>query len=452
MLPYPRCPATLASLAVTILVVGCTASNPTRPNTTSGPPVKAGSTPGSVTQPTYIGKHDLYGLLVETHGRYVIARLRGDTPPKDRPWFRLNDLKPMFDTSSEQNCYMGIGILGPGAKDNKDECKSLNKTLFRVERAGVLNRAMQGAVLAITYGTSGTGRITNVVFDRDAYTQAVREATSANGADRGEIVEAYEALWAQWERETREYEAYGRESISLRFKVTDRSGLYREGDLTPGARVLVGNNKLTPPSSLIDSDVHSERPLSVIGRLDQQLRALWRNESSHFPFICQEGIVKGYNVDLKCPDRIPRTQGKQTIDIPVIVKSKDFRQVLPAAFYAKNEDMAAEIKGNDIVFYNNTDSFLTIEAVSIYYGGKIHTQSGLASELAPQSNTGPNPIRLSDFLRRLPSAERRNMTAAALKAKNVEFGIAVKYSKDSNNNKRTLFKSVSFNEYELIKG
>ena len=159
-----------------------------------------------------------------------------------------------------------------------------------------------------------------------------------------------------------------------------------------------------------------------------------------------------FNVDVSAPSVITRKNGKfSQYSISVTVKSKDFEKVIPRSYSNSNRDIELILDGSTIKVRNNTNQYVTVDAISLYYNAKILTVSGTNLknyiELSPQS---VSTISINKFdIDRLPN-NYYNVTLSKAKNIQVDFGFGVKYRITEQNSSKSLYKTEKYSLHSLI--
>jgi hypothetical protein len=299
-----------------------------------------------------------------------------------------------------------------------------------------------------TYGTAGTARTTNVVFDRDAYTKAVTEADKALGVTRKELLEAVERIYGEWDELSKSY-LLDLGSVTPQITVTDRSGFFKEGQVSYMQNVTITPRQIVSPQSLDLLKFANPLSLELLTKhFETNLRSAWREQASSYRVACSDIARGGFSIRVTCPRLALRTKNSaSTIPISVEVLSRTFARVIPRAFEARDPRLHAIFALDVVKLRNATNAFITIDAISVYYQGKISTKSNLAITLPPQSESAP--LSLAEYFQSLPSTARKETTAAESARRSIKFGLAFSYQTPSQG-RLTLFREVEMSELEAI--
>jgi len=180
--------------------------------------------------------------------------------------------------------------------------------------------------------------------------------------------------------------------------------------------------------------------------------------------VKKNGVIKNifYTVAIKS-DRLPINQNLKSI---LTVRDINYSDVFPKysnsdknikiifnfdtqKFNPVTQKFVPEIKTYKIK--NNTDKFIQIKSVSLYYDGSIYKltlskdSNAIATELSPQAI---NTIGLYDNIK---ESNYINVTKKQAQKKNFKFGFAIKYTIGEQTKNITLYSQHIYNLYSLIK-
>ena len=155
-----------------------------------------------------------------------------------------------------------------------------------------------------------------------------------------------------------------------------------------------------------------------------------------------------YNIKVNLPDTTTITSGKMpnSFKVPMTITSRSFKGILPRSYNNQNTDMSITLDGSQITVVNNTNKYISIDALSLYHETKILTHKK-SDELPPRSVKN---FWLSDFNLESLSSDYHSLTKSKAKKINVNFGFALKYRITEDNKPKTLYNSNSYNLYDLI--
>lgn len=392
----------------------------------------------------YHGKHDLFAKLVKINGKYVFKNLTSEYKSKSEPWVRLNDLKPMFVTETEKDCYLGIGLATLGAKKDVEMCGSNDQKLFRVESGDSSQKIANGIMLIVTVGTTGTGRLTNIKFDRNQYEKAVSDALDNTIIDRKELIREHDDLWGEWEYTKRMYAEYKKNNINPYIKVKDKSGLYNKKEVDFSNFVAIQDRELTTPDNIFLLDNITSNTLVNVKKIKEELKGIWGKEQKSYLVTCKSGVKDGFNFKINCPIEIEKNKAKFLVDVTVL--SKNIKRLIPNDFVGRDKNLEVQIFNGHIIVRNLTSTFLTLDSLSIYYIDKISTKTLLNLELPPQSE---KDISISDFTYRLPNMSRTHYTSNDARKEIIKYGFAAKYTSSNKSIEKTLHKTKEYTGTEL---
>lgn len=395
--------------------------------------------PEIINDNTYYGKRPLFAQLVSIKGKYIFQNLTSKYKSKNEPWVRLNDLKPMFTTQPEVECYLGIGIATLGAKKDGEICTTNSHSLFRVERASSPQKIANGIMLAVTLGLTGTGRATNIIFDRYQYERAIAAALVNAKLSRKELLRLHDDLWAEWESEKKSYIAYKNNNINPRIKVIDKSGLYKNNNVGFSKIVTVQEHTLTSPDHkfLLDN-VTSDTPDTVMN-IKEKLKTTWKNEKESYLVTCTSGEKNGFNYLINCPKKINKNNTAFPVNVTVL--SKNIKRLIPHDFVGRDKILEVKILNGEIIARNLTNTYISLNSFSIYYIDKISTKTFLNLELPPYSEKN---ISLNNFTYKLPSMSRTKYTSNKARKEIIKYGFAAKYTSSDKNIENTLHKTKEY--------
>jgi hypothetical protein len=418
-------------LAATFLLSACAGKSP-RTSIEERPAARLGDQPA-------------FARLERTPQGFRFTELAFSTPPSDQAWINLNSLAPVFSTETEEGCAVGAGLLGlPKAKP----CSTLDPTKFRVDKMDGAQKFAKAITTAVTYGTTGTARLTNVEFDREAYKAAVAEAEVALGLTRKEVLEAVDGIHDEWTSLRNSYLTDHR-SIKPEVNVLDRSGFFKEGLIDFTQNVSVTPRALTNPQSLDRLRIVSPLSQAALSQhLETKLRSLWQEQASSYRVVCSNTARGGFTIRMTCPPSVGRSKElASTFTVSAEILSRSFSRALPKTFEAADTRLRASFNSEVVTLKNLTNSFITVDAISVYYQGQISTKSKLAITLPPQSDS--KPLSLSEYFQSLPSIGRRETTASESARRSIRFGLAVKYETQSQG-QFTLFRETETSELDAF--
>ncbi len=382
----------------------------------------------------------IYARLVATPAGYRFDTLSIRHHSDREPWIRLNNLSPAFNTALEKDCELGTTIVGE--LHVKPTCKTLNPALFRVDRMTGGQQVEKAITTVWTAGTMGTSRTTTVGVDAQAYRHAVGEAVSALGMDRAEVVRAFTALNA--ERTSIEQSNAGlRARARPRVEVIDASGFY-----TAGSVDFSGDVEVKAPHLEDIADIPLGGKLSrgdLEAAFDSGARRAWTSNHQLFTLTCAAGMKQSFNFTMECPATANADELVAGIPVTVHVLSKVVTHLIPRAFVARDKVLTISLDGNGIQLVNDSNDFVTVTSVTVYYSGKTYTIE--APHPLPPHSKLERPLDLYEFRRHLPGADRPTLTYADAAQSAINFGLAARYTRNSNT--ATVYREEQYTELGL---
>ena len=317
----------------------------------------------------------------------------------------------------------------------------------------------------LTMGIATGSHSVSYFYDEEAYQKALQEAVSSSGLTaerraaifRGyvDIVEANNQSFQPLQQAYSAAQARHDNAMTWSRSITDKSGLWKISD-EDSVSISVRVPKLTEPTDIgmnsidryvagfghdaesIIIDLKNTYPIQA-----EKLRQDWATPKE-FVFICEHD--GRFAVKIECPPAQRYAGQPIHVTIPVTVHSKkEVSLEFPKLFKGdENIDVITSTEG--VIVGNRAHSFVTIDAISLYWGGRIVTRSGLNLELAPNSRLN-EPYPLSNFnLAQLGEGQPfklQDVTRKMLESTRVTAGVAVKYRiNDLDASKTVLFESL----------
>jgi hypothetical protein len=384
----------------------------------------------------------VYANLVERDGKYVLESYSltlGQV--KDVPRVRVNDGMPMWDTSTEKSCL--IGIMG-----GNTHCKTRDDALFRTFHVAVVST---GFSALLTMGIGLAAPIGDVEFDREDFKKAYKSAIK-NSSNIKEEIELIDKDIHQVEEEYKRIsDVYNsaKGKLDVSFQVNDKSELY---DGSVDFSYFVKNDK---PLIKDDDKIQSisanslEELRDKINAVVQGEISTWRKQSETFHLTClnkKVGSYATYRFYFTCPQSV--SVQEKNILIPVTIVSKDVGPVLPRNIAMQDKVIKVFFDGDELKVINNANSYISIESVSFYYGGKIAAISNLHIELPPSSEKRIKEV--NDFPVTWGILRFPRTTKQKLKGTHLTFGFAIKYAILNSNSEKTLFNTKQYKVLNLI--
>tara|TARA_R110001583_G_scaffold160246_1_gene312158 strand:- start:95 stop:1378 length:1284 start_codon:yes stop_codon:yes gene_type:complete len=390
----------------------------------------------------------VYAKLKKTDSGYVFSEF-SETYISGKPWVRLLDKKPMWNTKQE-DCLGGL------AKDSL-QCKSEDAELFRIKSIDLGDGAKATgyvAMSALSMGLWATMPPTAVKFDRDEYERAalqatldLEEKTNASGTSLDSLYSNYENLMMDFYNKYESLVSNYTSDVSTLIEINDRSGLFRGVASGFNRNVIISKNQIplaegrgslsSPELILLLSDSKS-RNLKFIEELT--------NLTSNLKIRCNTNGFEYLEFDIKCPAEL--SSRIKNLKIPVTIHSVSFDNVMPKFISVVDDNVTVELVNGLVKAKNKSSKFLTIDSLSFYHNGKIATLAELNREFSPESESEITYIKSAPISKEAISFKK--LTAAIAGSKNVNYGIAIKYRIADTNKEKTLYKSEDFKLRDLI--
>ena len=128
--------------------------------------------------------------------------------------------------------------------------------------------------------------------------------------------------------------------------------------------------------------------------------------------------------------------------IDVTILSRDFDGLYPD-FEVADPNLDIAIDGRTVTFVNTTSDYLTVSAQTVYYNSSVHTTT-LPVEIPPGISVTHD---LQEFISQEIEIESsyRQMTPDKAAGASFQFGFAVRYSRASRPDEKTLHSRQTFN-------
>jgi len=173
-----------------------------------------------------------------------------------------------------------------------------------------------------------------------------------------------------------------------------------------------------------------------------------KNQTNDVGIACQFTNVGNFQFSAECPYRIEVdiTKPETRVRVPVVITGRNFSNVFPSSFAARDDRISVLVNGTEINIENLTGQFLSVDTISIYYKGKIESVSSKL-ELPPRSS---KDIALSGYSQTLARAVVKNLTREVAKSESVKFGVALKYRVIDTNIEKTLFREKTYPLADIV--
>ena len=167
-----------------------------------------------------------------------------------------------------------------------------------------------------------------------------------------------------------------------------------------------------------------------------------------------KSLLQNTEYDLRLPSNT-KISAKKTINkitSALTIKGVNFSGVLPKYYQHQNAELSAQLNGGIITINNMADSFITIDAISLYHEGDVLTRGGgnfqNLYEMAPKTinNIGINSFDLSSL-----DTTYNNLTLDEAKKTKISFGFAIKYRVTESDRPKTIYKQHVYKLSDLLK-
>ncbi len=364
------------------------------------------------------------------------------------PYIRLNDLRPMFSTKSV-TCV--TGELGKINKNLGERCLP-NPLIYREKTVNGGDFVLTGVGNVLTLGglagpkgkPLGVGRYSYTsFFDYENYQKDIMALDQV--ADSCQLISLYDEKKKSFQSQISHYKS-DKDSISIKLVVDDRSGFYSGSGEEFLPKINITTNDINNFSALNISDSTEN---NYLNRLEIAIEDFLDTEKRKFYYNvkCQNGMLNGFNYQFDCKDRIDAGMFTDSYLAKVKIYSKKFTKCIPD-YYFSDKNISGNINRHQFNIENNTEFFVTVESLSIYYRDTIFTSKDVFLELPP--NSQKNNLYLSFFEELLNFAQFSNLIKDDAENTFVNFGVAIKYKIINENIEKTLFQNKKFRLIDLL--
>lgn len=390
----------------------------------------------------------IYGLLQKNDNGYEFIKF--STKPKDHTlaWVNIKSGRPNWNTA-DARC--GIGLIKDRNR-NVTSCESVESdSLFMESDFDETDAGIRVLGAVFTMGLTLTGASYDVKFNypkmRTAYNQAL---SKINEEELYRLDKQLSTLNLEYNKWKSSYNSAIKNKSGVDIKIKDYSGLYDDS--------LTFNNNISYQSnSLTEIPVIEENSLTIANDFAKtQLYTLvesWKSQTSTVSISCKENKNQGFNYKINCPNSMNiknnRVNGKVTVNI----NSKDLHRVFINEYTSNDKIITQTLNGGLINIINNSNSFISIDSISIYYNDSISSKKNLSIELSPESKlTKINQLSINDFYINWEELTFRNVDKNMALKKQLEFGFAIKYRVVNTNKEHTLYTKKKLSLYDYMKG
>jgi hypothetical protein len=427
-------------------------------------PTETASTTADGTENYFVGASPVYAHLVRgSGGSWMLSTVTAsDTAPDNGYLVRLNDLSPSFD--------IRIAECEPQAYPSNHRCDPAHP--FRDKHIGVMERIINGGIAAGTAGqVTDFSRTYKTMFDETTFNRAVDEALintdlADNRREFINILERYDALLentratlaARHEKALDQYRDTGNLPLKFRPTITGLSNYYAE-DIDFRDIVLIEPRQVTPAESAIlnrpgilpcaashcylDARIAISQLGDEVENEDSSLNSSLAAETSEYVLQCDTTNYAGYYFELQCPETLRNTDADiEIVPVTLNILSRDFEAVYPQLGIG-DDNLSVSIAGDNVRFENQTSSYLTVTAQTVYYNNQVETRS-------EQINIAPGAVverPVDEFVTpaiRIESSYQR-MTPDKADRTSFQFGIAANYRLAGATTDTTVYEFRNFN-------
>lgn len=412
----------------------------------------------------FIGKQRVYADLIQgPGGNWMLKTVSSSDNPPDKGYLVvLNDLTPSFDTR--------VAECEPQAYPENHKCNPAQP--FRSKHVGVMSKIISGGISAGTAGkVTQVSRTYKTTFDEPAFNQAVDEALINTGlrGQRREFLGALERYDAQFEASLAELSTLDDQTRSeynntgeLRFEIRPSiSGLtrYYSSDIDFHDLVHIETRSLRSQerSQLTRKNIvpceakHCVQAANAAfaelsaatNRARLELQSSLADETADYALRCDSTSHLGYTFTLACPATVSASSiGTEPLAVNFNILSRDFDGLYPV-FLLRDENLTIDVGGGRVRLSNNTTSYLSISAQTVYYNTLVETHPERI-EIAPGATIDRAIDSIVTPAIRIESSYRQ-MTPGKAAGTSFRFGFAAKYRLAGANGDTTLYDLRDYN-------
>jgi len=167
-------------------------------------------------------------------------------------------------------------------------------------------------------------------------------------------------------------------------------------------------------------------------------------------------LLQNTEYDLRLPSntKISAEKANNKIASTLTIKGVNFSDVLPKYYKHQNPELSTQLNGEIITLNNTTDSFITIDAISLYHEGKVLT-TGKDDDYQNLYEMAPKTIKRISISKRfrLDSLDTtyNNLTLDRAQKTKISFGFAIKYRVTESDRPKTIYKEQVYKLSDLLK-
>ncbi|WP_137166575.1 hypothetical protein [Salinimonas lutimaris] len=343
----------------------------------------------------------------------------------------LNNLKHNFNTK-EVECEKGLMNNNSAICNDDIEFRG-----YTVDGGDVLKSTVGNAALALFtggLGIIGAGAHYTSVFDHDAFDNALKQALGE--IDRNTLIAGANNVYQENKRQidTSNQKLIERldsiqKSLPKRIKLIDNSGVYN------GKPDVSATIKKQVPS------LDYSGKWTNLGELKATLnkRADENIETAELKLNCKKH--RSFNIITKNCDQKWGVKGRAKLaDVEYVVQSANQYRLQPQPELIDEYIEIKVDKFGGVQIANKTDSFVTLNSVSFYFGGDIETEKKIGVEIPP--NAIDTSFTLNNY-----RIYKNNTVIGGFQKKHFdlskEVGLAVKYKIINSDIEKTLYNTVS---------
>ncbi|MGB1262527.1 MAG: hypothetical protein ACPG52_06425 [Cognaticolwellia sp.] len=390
-------------------------------------------------------RNTLYGLLEKNDDGYAITRFSYDIPSSDStPWVNLKTGQPNWNTE-QQITFNKLLEKTSYTTRNKTE-----KLFFDYS----IDKGHLAFLGVVTFGTAPLyiDNKYNITFNQKKMNEALQQAINKiSMEDRNNLLildETYSAL-KSYREETQNLYNFKSEKLKtdMSIKVNDESGFYK-GEIDFKKLIEFKLNELHEIPHIATGSINglvNRFTLKLI-----ELKSSWDLASQTINQKCSYTSAMNFLLEFNCPEVI-NTNSKTLEFDTVVIKSKNFKNIIVKNFNHQDTNIIQSFDGNKINISNISKEFITLQNIAFYYNDKVAILNDLNIEMAPESSfTKDNYIEINDFRIDWEEMKYANLTMGAAEKINTNFGFAVKYSIQSDSAEHTLYSKKSYKLVDIL--
>jgi len=392
-------------------------------------------------------ENSVFALLKLTESGYDFTKFQSQISNKNLPWVNLKTGQPAWNTNT-QRC--GVGLI----KDRNNKVSScdaiVKEELFLESDFDEGDAALRVLGAAFTLGLTLTGASFDVEFNKEEWIKAYEEAYSKAdittlekfGLDLSSLKSEYRSTSGVYSN------AVKQAKDKIKFNFVDRSGLYASQTDFKNLVSLKANQLPQIPTLSGDSASNLANDLND---KKKTLVSDWLTLSSSVFVSCSSRQTNGFAVNLTCPESFKIIDNQATGEITVNILNRSYNRVFVNKYVASDENLKLTFKENRIGLSNNTDKFLSIDSIALYYLDKVAKNKNLDIELSPRTELTPqDELKLRNFPIEWGSLAYKNMTKKKAEDTGFKFGFAIKYRVIDSGVEKTIFSTETFSLLDLI--